>query len=369
MRRDELPGSAADGPRDSVPGRAFAVQTHATPLLSAALLSDAGRERRLAVNEDSALVLEARGGGLFAVADGMGGHAAGEVASRLAVETLREAYMLGRSSAPQRLAAAVQAAGAAVHRRATGDEAGMGTTLTALVIDGGAALVANVGDSRAYLWRAGQLTHLTRDHSWVAEQVRHGLLSAREARAHQWRNVVSNALGSEERVRLDLLGAALERGDRLLLCSDGLTDVLDDPEIAELLGREAEPAALATDLVAAANAAGGPDNITVLVIELRSDAARPRYALPAWHQDGPLDADSIRPVSRRRGALTQVMLGVLYLALLGMIVFPERRVLIAALSVLALSALLLALRPPRPFARRAAPPNAHSHQDYQEVNE
>ncbi len=389
MRRRGLPvtfgGMEFDG---SVTGRAVtgalaeevSALTRTTPFLKIAMHSDVGCERRLTVNEDSALVLEAQGGGLFAIADGMGGHAAGEVASQLALEELRESYARGRAAAPERLAAAVQAAGAAVHRHATGSAAGMGTTLTALVVDGGAALIANVGDSRAYLRRAGQLTRLTRDHSWVAEQVRLGIISEREARTHQWRNIVSNALGGEERVRLDLLGLPLERGDRLLLCSDGLSDVLDDPEIAELLGRGLEPAKLAAELVAAANAAGGPDNITVIVVEVRTGAARPRYTLPALHQDGPVEALSIRAGTQRRGALTYAILGVVYLALLSMIVFPEQRPTISALSVVALLALLAVLRLPARALRsdeRAGPTVAgqtyperdYPGRDYQEASE
>lgn len=375
MRRRESPSAVEGEFENPAPAGEGGVLARTTPFLKIAMLSDVGRERRLTVNEDSALLLETQGGGLFAIADGMGGHAAGEVASRLAIETLRGAYQDGRATTPERLAKAVQAAGAAVHRRATGNEAGMGTTLTALVIDGGAALIANVGDSRAYLWRAGQLTRITRDHSWVAEQVRQGFLSEREARAHQWRNVVSNALGGEENVRLDLLGVPLERGDRFLLCSDGLSDVLDDSEIAELLGQGAEPAQLAAGLVAAANAAGGPDNITVVVVEVRTGAARPRYTLPALHEDGPVEARSIRAVTRRRGALTYVILGVVYLALLGMIVFPEWRAAISALSVVALLALLIVLRLPQRAACRKNPSDdvhdspARGYAEYQEASE
>lgn len=328
----------------SVPGesdRSPATLVRTTPALKVAMLSDPGRERSL--NEDAALVLDLPGGGLFAVADGMGGHAAGDVASRLAIDELREAYQHTLSVTPERLADAVQAANLAVYRHAVGSEAGMGTTLTAVVVDGAAALIANVGDSRAYLFRGGTLARLTRDHSWVAEQVRLGFLSEEEARAHHWRNVVSNALGSEERVRLDLLGVPLERGDRLLVCSDGLTTVVDDADIAQLLAHAPDLADLPAQLVAAANARGGPDNITVLVIEVRAAAQRPRYVLPTLSDDGPVDVDIIRTPSPRR-PVTYLTLAVLYLTLLGMIILPEHNVTIASVGMLALAALLLAPR-------------------------
>ncbi|WP_052351805.1 PP2C family protein-serine/threonine phosphatase [Deinococcus pimensis] len=339
---------SSGAPGSTPPG----VRTTMTTSVRAAVLSDPGRERDL--NEDSVLMVDFSGGGLFAVADGMGGHAAGEVASRLALDELRAAYTYGSGPAPRRLAQAVQAANLAVYRQAVGHEAGMGTTLTAVLVDGGAAIVANVGDSRAYLYRQGALTRLSRDHSWVAEQVRLGFLTEQEARDHQWRNVVSNGLGSDEKVRLDLLGVRLEAGDRVLVCSDGLTGVVEDDDLITLLGQDAQPQDLVVRLVDTANERGGPDNITVVVVDVLQNGPKPRYALPTLNPAGPVSITTF-DTPRRGGLLSYLTLAVLYLTLFGMIVVPTWRTLIAALGVTALALLLafvvvrrLRARPPAP---------------------
>ncbi len=324
----------------------------ATPNPNSGLLSDTGRQRGGGVNQDAALALELPGGGLYAVADGMGGHAAGELASNIALDALQSAYLKGRGRPPERLAQAVQAANLAVMQRATGQASGMGTTLITLVLDGAAAIVGHVGDSRAYLLRGGELQQLTEDHSWVAEQVRLGLMTPQEAQGHQWRNIVSNALGGEEQARMDLFGFVAQRGDRLLLCSDGLTVAVADADIKARLTSHPDPSDAARALVQAANEAGGPDNITVIVVDVQGQAARPAYALPPRLEGGPFEVGVYLNSRSQRGPLAYVALTVVYLTLLGMVLYPERRVLVGALGALLLAAVLLGmwwrrLRPPR----------------------
>ncbi|PYE51908.1 protein phosphatase [Deinococcus yavapaiensis KR-236] len=326
--------------------------SHVTPTLRARAVTDAGRERSL--NEDAALLVPLPTGGLFAVADGMGGHAAGEVASQLALEELRDAFELAEGNTPSRLVRALQAANGAVHSQAVGNQAGMGTTLAAVLIDGGVALVANVGDSRVYLWRGRELRQLSRDHSWVAEQVRKGFLTEQEGRSHAWRNVVSNAMGSEAALSLDLFGIPLERGDRFLICSDGVTDVLSDEQLAELLAREDDLGILLPDLVKLANDHGGPDNITAIVIDVTTLLAKPRYTLPVLHPNGPVAAATLARATKRSSA-AYVTLAVLYLTLLGMIVLPEYRNLIALIGGGGLAVLLFStVRARRPRKGRGA---------------
>lgn len=337
----------------------------ATPPLSSGILTDVGRQRRLGVNQDAALALELPQGGLYAVADGMGGHAAGELAANLALDTLSQHYLSGRGTPPVRLAEAVQAANLAVLRHAVGEYAGMGTTLLALLVDRGAAIIAHVGDSRAYLLRDGELHRLTDDHSWVAEQVRLGNLSEEEARHHQWRSVVSNALGGEERVRLELFGLPLRAGDRLLLCSDGLSGAVTDAALLELLLRPQPPEGTVRSLVNAANDAGGPDNITAIVVDVLRDQRLPHYTLPPRQVDGPMYVDMLLSAQRGSSPLTYVLLILAYFTLLGMILVPEYRTVIGLLGVVLLGGVLVAQRvtrarlgrpPPRPAPLRAAVP-------------
>jgi PPM family protein phosphatase len=236
-------------------------------------LTDVGRRRES--NEDD-LLLEPEFG-LYAVADGMGGHAAGEIASRLAIETLQD----------------VRRRGAAANARVTDDEAaewlrdafteanqricdsirlheerrGMGTTVVALVHNGRGAVVGHVGDSRVYLLRGDNLLRMTSDHSWVNEQVKLGLMSDDAAQRHPMRNIVTRALGSREDVLVDVAATPLEPGDVFMLCSDGLNTMLADEEIRELLARHRDdPEAACRALVQAANLHGGEDNITVVVV-------------------------------------------------------------------------------------------------------
>ena len=332
------------------------MRSSATALPTSGLVSDTGRQRSGGVNQDAALALDLPGGGLYAVADGMGGHAAGELASNIALDALQGAYLKGKGRPPQRLAQAVQAANLAVMQRATGQASGMGTTLISLVLDGAAAIVGHVGDSRAYLLRGGELRQLTQDHSWVAEQVRLGLITEQEAREHQWRNIVSNALGGEEQARLDLFGFLAQRGDRLLLCSDGLTVVVSDAEIESRLAGIAEPEEAARALVNAANEAGGPDNITVIVVDVPGQPARPAYSLPSPLEGGPFEVGVYLNTRTQRGPLAYLALTVVYLTLLGMVLYPEGRALVGGLGAVLLAAVLLAMWWRRLRLRRPSPP-------------
>jgi len=230
-------------------------------------LTDVGRMR--AHNEDSVLAQPP----LFVVADGLGGHEAGEVASSLAVETLRD-------HAPRRpdanaLARAVRAANREVIRAAKEGigKPGMGTTITAAIVEGGHITLAHVGDSRAYLLHGGILQRLTDDHSMVADMVRRGQLTEADARVHPNRSVITRALGTDVNMVADTYEIDASYGDRLLLCSDGLSGMLDDARIAEVLGGYRDPAAAAQALIEAANEAGGHDNISVVIVDIDATSA------------------------------------------------------------------------------------------------
>ena len=248
----------------------------------AAGITDAGRVR--AVNQDAHWSGEVASKGFLAVvADGMGGHRTGEVASREALETFRSKLGAIRAHAPAALARAMQAANLQVHALATErpEHQGMGTTLTALLIDDQVGLVGHVGDSRAYRLREGDLDQLTHDHSWVADRVRQGLLSTEEARRHRWRNVITNALGAGPRFRLDLTTFDVRVGDRFLLCSDGVSMLVSEGLMAQILADHA-PQAAAEALIAEANDRGSPDNVTAVVVQVAAVAPRPKpYDLPA----------------------------------------------------------------------------------------
>ncbi|MFC3832649.1 MULTISPECIES: PP2C family protein-serine/threonine phosphatase [Deinococcus] len=320
------------------------MRASATPAMSSGLLTDVGRQRQGGVNQDAALALDLPRGGLYAVADGMGGHAAGELAANLALDALSQHYLDARSSPPVRLAEAVQAANMAVLRHAVGEYVGMGTTLLVALIDRGAVTVAHVGDSRAYLLRRGDLYRLTEDHSWVAEQVRLGHMTEQEARDHQWRSVVSNALGGEERVRLELFGFPAQAGDRLLLCSDGLSGVVLDHQLLELLGRSTDPDDTARALVNAANDAGGPDNITAVVVDVHRDVRLPAYPLPQRMEDGPTYVDVLLSAQRGNSLITYLLLMIAYFTLLGVMLIPERRVLLGLTGTTLLVCVLIGQR-------------------------
>ena len=216
----------------------------------------------------------ARKGAIYLVADGMGGHQAGEVASRGAVETAIERYYADTSrDVGKSLVRAVQAANRQIHAQAQTDpsKSGMGTTLVAAVILGRKVYVANVGDSRAYLINRASMAQITEDHSWVEEQVRAGLLTPEQAKRHPQRNLVTRALGSKPSVDVDLFEGEVSTGDAILLCSDGLTGRVEDHEIAAIV-RDHSPNEAARLLVAAANERGGSDNITVLIVSTEKDA-------------------------------------------------------------------------------------------------
>lgn len=223
-------------------------------------------------------------GHLFVVADGMGGHAAGEVASKTAVETLFRTYYSGATlTTAQALSAAIAAANEHVVQQAEADRqrAGMGTTLVAGVLHGRELLIGNVGDSRAYLFRRGNLTQITQDHSWVAEQIAAGMLKPDEALRHPYRNVVTHSLGPDRDPTPDLFQLTVEPGDQLLLCSDGLSNVLAPAEMSAILS--AYPADEAADLLLATTLErGAPDNVTLALVTYVGAEARSHRRRWLW---------------------------------------------------------------------------------------
>lgn len=233
-------------------------------------VTDRGRVRER--NEDALAWSEE--GGWAVLADGMGGHMAGDVASRIAVETLTES--LGEAPAPQpeqaeqALADAVAEANRRIHAQARGDARyhNMGSTLVAAMVSGDRLVSAHVGDSRLYRYRQGDLLQLSRDHSLVQELVDEGMLSREEAATSQHKNVITRALGLEERVEVELMQHSLQHGDTYLLCSDGLSDKLDEELLQRLLQRQGKPPEITQALVDEANARGGEDNISVIMIRM-----------------------------------------------------------------------------------------------------
>ena len=258
--------------------------------LTAFGLTDVGRKRKH--NEDAYLLDAERG--LFVVADGMGGHAAGEVASRLTVESIQEfisgteddhdntwpfGYNNRYSVDGNRLSTAVERANEKVMRAVSNrpELKGMGTTVVAALFDEKRATLVHVGDSRAYLFREAELRRLTDDHSWVQEQVNAGILSEEEARSHPLKNVVTRALGGGAHVAVDLLEIPVGDGDRFLLCSDGLTGMVSDEEITAALASTQSLERIIRGLIELANERGGLDNITAIMVEVKS----PHGAEPA----------------------------------------------------------------------------------------
>jgi PPM family protein phosphatase len=234
--------------------------------LEAAGRTDVGQVRT--ANEDAFGYCVADG--VFALCDGMGGAAAGEVASRIAVDTLIERLCAESSQANRRkvLEEAIADANQRVHSRAEEEISlrGMGTTLVALAIGGDHALIGHVGDSRCYLFRKGKLIRKTLDHSLVDEQVRLGQLTQDEAEHSPLRNVITRAIGTQVSVSADIGELDLKPDDILLLCSDGLTREISDERIAALLAEEGELDELCLRLIGAAKAAGGHDNITAILV-------------------------------------------------------------------------------------------------------
>jgi protein phosphatase len=247
--------------------------------VQAAAATDVGRVR--SNNEDAFRSVPELG--LFVIADGMGGHVAGETAARLAVDAIETsirasagaelAVEADRSHAnAARLSAAIARANEWIAKAVVDDDArrGMATTVVAALVEAHVATIAHVGDSRAYLWHAGRLRQITADHAWVADQVRAGLLTDVDARRHPWRHVLTRALAGGAEGVPDLQDVVLAPGDRLLLCTDGLSGVLSPMQLETLTGASDSPARICDALVGAANDAGGPDNVTVVIVERRA---------------------------------------------------------------------------------------------------
>ena len=238
-------------------------------------ITDVGRKREM--NQDYVFATDEPMGGLpnlLVVADGMGGRRGGGYASRLAVETiLSEIEKGGEESPSQTLVNAIREANARVRQAASEDEmlAGMGTTVVAATCLEGALEVANVGDSRLYIVNEKEIRQITQDHSLVEEMVRFGGLSREQARRHPDRNIITRAVGAEDDLKVDCFFVPLQEGDKVLLCSDGLTNMLEDEEIRRILESGADLETCAQALVEAANNHGGRDNIAVIIIEPFSD--------------------------------------------------------------------------------------------------
>ena len=216
---------------------------------------------------------------LYIVADGMGGHNAGEVASALAVSTVRSGARMGIRTTDQ-FRELVQQANTAIYTASLDDstQSGMGTTLTAAAVVPGEEpriLIANVGDSRTYLFRGGALSRLSVDHSYVQELVNEGIITPEEARVHPRRNIVTRAMGIDRSVQVDVFSHLVRTGDRLVLCSDGLVDEVPDTDIARVLTEHTDPQETAEVLVMVANANGGRDNTTVIVLDILDDISAP----------------------------------------------------------------------------------------------
>ena len=253
-------------------------------------------------NEDSFLVRAP----LFVVSDGMGGHAAGEVASSIAVEAIGE--QAPSTADDTLLGAAVEAANHAIIEAAEQGKGsiGMGCTASAILIEGSQMAVAHVGDSRVYLLRNGSLVRVTHDHSYVEELVDAGQITADEARTHPSRSVVTRALGSDPDMYADHFTLEVQNGDRIIICSDGLSGMVPDSEIESLAVSSALPQAAADNLVSASLVAGGSDNVTVIVVDILNDG----IARAHW-----------KKIARKAAIITAFIVGMLTLAIVGMLLF------------------------------------------------
>lgn len=264
--------------------------------LIAAAVTDVGRVRE--GNEDSFVIDERIG--LFAVADGMGGHQAGEVASATALESVRALVAAGRP-----IHDALVAANSAVFEKAGSRPGlrGMGTTVTAITYGPDASIViGHVGDSRAYLLRGTEFNQLTDDHSLVEELVREGRLTPEQASVHPQRSIITRALGVDAEVDIDVYPLETVVGDRILVCSDGLTTMVQPSVIAGILRRESDPVDAAEQLIETANAAGGEDNITAVVVDVIDQDAPPidrSAAAVATETSIPTDATAAREKTKR----------------------------------------------------------------------
>jgi len=260
-------------------------------------------------------------GRLFIVADGMGGYQAGEVASRLAAETVQREYYADPSDEPvTRLQNAVQAANTQVYQSAHGDRAhaGMGTTVVVTAILNNKACIASVGDSRAYLVRNGEIIQITQDHSLVGEQIRAGLLTKEQARTHPQRNVITRALGSQPVVQVDTFEGDLANGDILFMCSDGLTGHVPESRLTETV-TALPPDQAVQRLIELANQDGGTDNISVIVLRAGTLAPAPAKAVAAPPPSGtatmPIKPPSsvstrpARPTRKKRAGMAWIAVG------------------------------------------------------------
>ena len=308
MSSEELNNTSAQEPANA-PGRAeMAVEGRAgadvvqgvSATLAWGSRSDVGLVRRH--NEDSFLVQAP----LFAVCDGMGGHAAGEVASSIAVSTIAEKAPAGADDVL--LGVAVEAANAAVMLGAEQGvgKPGMGCTASCCLIEEGKMAIAHVGDSRIYLLRHGSLVRVTHDHSYVEELVDSGQITADEARTHPSRSIITRALGSDPDMYADHFSLEVSNGDRVILCSDGLSSMIADSEIEALAVSSATPQQAADNLVAAALTAGGLDNVTVVVVDVVDDGTAEK---------------SRRRLAKRAIGVTATLVGVLLATILVCLAF------------------------------------------------
>ncbi len=245
--------------------------------LSVAARTDVGRIR--AGNEDSLYADATPSRGLFIVADGMGGHAAGEVASEMAVTIIAQELAaldsIDGSDARERLSSALRRANTAIYQRTVreAEKQGMGTTASVLVVADGHYLIGQVGDSRVYLLRGGALRQLTKDHSYVQEQVDAGYLTPEQARYHPYSNVITRCVGANESVEADFFAGPINPGDVFLVASDGLTGMVEDRRLGQLMASKANPGRVVDALIAEANGRGGLDNITAILVQVHAVAA------------------------------------------------------------------------------------------------
>ena len=248
-------------------------------------ITDVGKVRTR--NEDSYLVDNELG--LYMVADGMGGHAGGDQASQTAVAEIKNAIngdiqengnatasseSGSRTEAESRLINAVKIANEKIHDRSQIDESvrGMGTTITALLVHDNVATIGHVGDSRAYILRDGKLSQITEDHSWVNEQVKAGLLKPEDAKNHPYKNVITRSLGHERGVYVDVMSLDMQPGDKYFICSDGLSNLVDDAEVQSIVANNETNDALES-LVSLANSRGGHDNITMVILSVGAETS------------------------------------------------------------------------------------------------
>jgi len=305
--------------------------------------TDTGKKRRR--NEDEYVVAPP----LFAIADGMGGAQAGELASSLAAGAVRDDESVS-GSGERRVAELIQEANRRVYQRSSQDASasGMGTTMTVALVEDGAVVFGHVGDSRAYLIRDGRLDQVTEDHSLVAELVRSGKLSPEEAETHPQRSVITRALGTDPDVDVDTFSIPTQAGDLFMLCSDGLTSMVEDEAILEAAEKHRDELQAAVKaLIRAANKGGGEDNITVVLFEIGDRAGEPleetaQYPVLGADGDGEVDEDTIDEVDRVPAVDTMVVTP-------GHVQLPQRdrgrtlrnRLLAFALTVIALAAVVI----------------------------